>query len=141
MTLVKFNNKPWNNLDWLESFFDSDRLDSSVHRGLPAVNIRENDNGFHIEVSAPGFEKDDFNLEIENEMLKITAETKVEKDHDEDRYTLREFGYTNFQRMFSLPESVDSNKIEASYKNGILHIEVPKKDEAKPKPAQRIRIK
>ena len=98
----------------------------------PAVNIKETDKDFQLEVSAPGMNKEDFHLELDNNMLTISAEVKndaEEKDKD-GRYTRREFSYSNFSRSFTLPEDkVKEEEIEAVYSDGVLHIVLPKMEE------------
>ena len=93
-------------------------------------------------MAVPGMKKSDFNIEIENQILTISSETRTEneKEDDDSNYTRREFGYASFQRSFTLPESVDDDKIEAKYNEGILNIELPKKEEAKRQPPRKIDI-
>jgi len=133
----------------LDDFFSKDWLDSSVANWrtsgttLPAVNVRETNDDFMIEVAAPGLKRDDFKVELDNNMLTISSQwedAREEKD-DEGTYTRREFSYQAFQRSFSLPESkVEGEKISARYVDGILHVAIPKKDEAKVKPAKQIKV-
>ena len=106
----------------------------------PAVNIVEGNDEFRIEVAAPGLNKDDFKINLENDQLTISANKEVKKEENEENYTRREFSYSTFTRTFTLPESVEGEKIKASHKDGILNIHVPKKEEAKPKPAREIAI-
>ena len=115
---------------------------TNFHDGmtLPKVNIRENTDGFHLEMAVPGFKKNDFNISVEKDELVISAEVKTEKEIAEENFTRKEFGYGSFQRTFVLPETVDSGKIGAKYEDGILSIAIPKKEEAKPKPARVIKI-
>lgn len=115
---------------------------TNFHEGmtLPKVNIKENAEGFHLEMAVPGFKKKDFNISVEKEELIISAEIKSEKEEAEENFTRREFGYGSFQRTFVLPETVNGDKIEAKYEDGILNISIPKKEEAKPKPARIIKI-
>jgi len=110
---------------------------------VPAVNVKEHEDGFDIEVAAPGFNKKDFNIEVNNDLLTIssTRETKNEEKDSKGRYTRREFGYTSFKRTFTLPEkTVNSEKIKANYEDGILYISIPKREEVKPKPVRQIAI-
>jgi HSP20 family protein len=119
------------------------RLGNIAERGasLPAVNIRETDNEFSVEVAAPGMKKDDFKIELDNNMLTISSEREHEEEHKEGEYCRREFSYSSFRRSFSLPEdAVNTEKINANYENGVLQIHLPKKEEAKPKPVRTIRI-
>jgi len=93
-------------------------------------------------MSAPGLEKKDFKIELNNSVLTISSEKKVENEtKDDQQFTRREFSYQSFSRSFNLPETVESEKIAAKYENGILSINIPKKEEAKPKPVKQIEIK
>jgi HSP20 family protein len=107
---------------------------------LPKVNIKETDEGFEVEMAVPGFKKDNFNISVENEELLISAEVEENNEEKNEQFTRREFGYASFQRTFVLPESVDGEKIKASYEDGILNVMLPKKEEAKPKPARTIKV-
>ncbi|SRR5690554_1884672 len=133
----------WSNL--LEDFFNRDLpsvFSSNYNTGysLPKVNIKETADNYQLEMAAPGLKKSDFNLEIDNQVLTISSETKEEQEHKEGNYTRREFGYSSFKRTFNLPESIDDAQINASYNEGILRILLPKKEEAKQKPARNIQI-
>jgi HSP20 family protein len=122
--------------DWMDSVF-SDRPGIST----PAVNVRETDNDFLIEVAAPGLDKKDFKVDIDNNMLTISSEKEFKNEvNEQGRYMRREFSYTAFNRSFSLPDAVDAEKINAKHKDGILLITIPKKDEAKRKPPKQIEI-
>ncbi len=108
---------------------------------LPAVNVKEDDNGFAVAVAAPGFEKADFSVEIDQNTLTIAAEKETEEENQESGYVKREFRTQAFRRSFRLPENtVDSDKIEARYEAGILYLTLPKREEVKPKPARLINI-
>ncbi len=113
--------------------------------GSPSVNICETENDFVLEMAAPGMSKGDFNIEVTpGNQLVISSESKQEKEEkgeDGRRFTMREFSYSSFRRSFNLPDSVDSNKIDATYKDGVLEITIPKRPESKPKPARMIEIK
>lgn len=119
-------------------------LSNHTERGsLPAVNVKETDKAFELEVAAPGMNKQDFKVELDNNMLVISAEkeNKQEEQDDQGNYTRREFSYQSFTRTFSLPERlVQGDKISARYKDGLLCITVPKTEEAKVKPAKKIEI-
>ncbi|MGM0932522.1 MAG: Hsp20/alpha crystallin family protein [Bacteroidota bacterium] len=138
--------------NWLPSVFDdmfkTDWLGgttnvNSIGTSIPAVNIQEDEDAFTVEVAAPGKTKTDFNIELDNDVLTISSEEKKEKETSEKnrRYTRREFSYNNFKRAFSLPESVDTEKISASYKDGVLFIGLPKREEAKVQAKRMIEIK
>jgi HSP20 family protein len=107
---------------------------------LPKVNIKESADAFTVEMAIPGLKKSDFHIDIENQSLCISTEIKQENEQSEENYTRREFGYSSFKRTFSLPESVDDDKIDAKYSDGILSILLPKKEEAKQKPPRTINI-
>ncbi len=145
MTLVKYQN-PFPSL--FDRLFDEDfdfwnrRNFAMTQTTVPSVNIKENVEGFEVEVAAPGFDKSDFNIELDNNVLTISSEKKIENELDEDeKFTKREFSYQSFTRSFTLPEIVNGDKITAKYDNGILKIDIPKKEEAKPKPVKKIKIK
>lgn len=110
---------------------------------LPSVNVKETDDAFAIELAAPGMKKEDFNIELNKHVLTISSEQKEEHEEKDKngKYTRREFNYHSFSRSFNLPaEVVESEKIEAVYKDGILNITVPKKEVAKPQPVKTIAI-
>ncbi|SMG33100.1 Hsp20/alpha crystallin family protein [Arenibacter troitsensis] len=107
---------------------------------LPMVNIKETAEDYFVEMAVPGLKKSDFNIVLDNQVLSISTETEEQKDLKEENYTRREFGYASFKRSFTLPETVDEGKIKAKYDEGILSINLPKKEEAKQKPARSIQI-
>ena len=110
---------------------------------LPAVNVKETDKEFVVEVAAPGMKRDDFKVELDNHMLTISSERedKQEEKDKEGNFTRREFSYQSFQRTFTLPvDRVDGEKINARYTDGILHITVPKKETGKLNTAKKIEI-
>lgn len=115
---------------------------SNTDTTLPAVNVKESDESFEIEVAAPGMNKEDFTVNLENNVLTISSEKREEKKHEENgRYTRREFSYQSFQRSFTIPENlVEGDKISARYCDGLLCINLPKKEEVKPKPAREITV-
>ena len=97
----------------------------------PAANIIENNDAFVLDLAVPGMKKDDFKVNLDNDLLTISIEKKDEKSDEKVNYTRKEFSYNAFSRSFSLPESIDAEKIKAEYNEGILSINLPKKDEAK----------
>lgn len=121
----------------------NDLFDTQAGISMPSVNIVEGKEDFRIEVAAPGLEKDDFKIDLENNVLTISSEREEssEQKEDDNRYMRREFCYSSFRRAFSLPNTVDADKIEANHKNGVLSIAIPKREEAKVKPAKQIAIK
>ncbi|HBK71183.1 MAG TPA: heat-shock protein [Flavobacteriaceae bacterium] len=145
MTLVRYQNTLPNLFD---RFFNNELEGwgrnnfSNTNTTLPAVNIKENVDAFEVEVAAPGFNKSDFNIELNNDILTISSEKEINNEIKEDeRVSKREFSYQSFTRTFTLPELVDDEKITAKYDKGILSITIPKREEAKPKPAKLIKIK
>ena len=109
----------------------------SYSNTLPAVNIIENDTDFILHIAAPGLNKNDFELSIENKVLSI----EVVKDPINDDFTRQEFDYTSFKRTFSIPKTVEKSKISASYTNGVLNITLPKTKDALTEPKKLIKIK
>ena len=143
MTLVRYNNRfP----RFFDDFFtkDMDRFfDGTNATNLPAVNVKEDENGFQVEVAVPGFKKEDFKVELDQDVLTIATEQeeKHEEKDEQSNYVKREFRHRAFKRSFRLPENVvDGDKIEARYEAGILHLTLPKREEVKPKPARLIDI-
>ncbi|WP_435622998.1 Hsp20/alpha crystallin family protein [Flagellimonas sp.] len=140
MSIVKRNNLFFPSLvndvfgpDW---FGGMDKL----HLSTPAVNIKENETGFELELAVPGAKKEDFKIEVDNEVLTISSEGKTETEETKGNFRRKEFSYTAFKRVFTLPETVDGSKIDASYESGILKLALPKKEEALPKPKRLIEI-
>lgn len=122
---------PWVDNLFSNLFYDS----SSAGRNLakfPSVNVSESDNGFHVEFAVPGFNKEDFKINVEKEVLTVSGEHKAENLDEGKKYSRKEFSYSSFKRSFTLPENVDVNKIDANYKDGVLSLDVAKKEEVKP---------
>lgn len=115
---------------------------STTNTTIPAVNIREDNNSFVVEMAAPGMKKDDFKIELDGNKLTISSERENNYEEKEgEKYAKREFSYQSFQRTFQLQkEVVDIEKIEAKYENGLLHLVIPKKEEAKQRPPRMIKI-
>ncbi|GAA4240903.1 MULTISPECIES: Hsp20/alpha crystallin family protein [Winogradskyella] len=131
--------------NWLDDIFNRDLpsvFTSNFNTGitLPKVNIKEIADAYIVDMAVPGLKKSDFQIDIDNQVLSISTEIKEESEQKEANYTRREFGYSSFKRTFSLPETVDEDKIKASYTEGILSIHLPKKEEAKQKPVRTIKI-
>ena len=145
MTLARFSN------NYMPSVFDRlfdnnwmDWSDSDLSRkaSMPAVNVKETENSYHLDVAAPGFKKEDLQLYFENGVLSVSGECKKEVTQNDEKFTRCEFNYSSFKRSFNISEKViDIDKIPASYEAGILHVELPKREEIKPKPARTISIK
>ena len=107
----------------------------------PAVNITEKDNAFHLELVAPGKEKKDFDVELEEDTLTISTNSDSGIAEDDTQFTRREFDYASFNRSFRIPETIDTKCIKANYKNGLLSIILPKRKEAIPEPKKQIEIR
>ena len=130
---------------WFDNFFDNSigtEFLSNFNTGitLPAVNIKETNNDFILELAIPGMKKSDFIIDVENKILSISSEVTKEQEEKDEIYTRREFGYSSFKRTFTLPDSIESDKVKASYEDGILMVTLPKREEAKQKPPKRIEI-
>ncbi|SMP26023.1 heat shock protein Hsp20 [Algoriphagus winogradskyi] len=110
---------------------------------LPSVNIIETGNDFKVEMAVPGMKKEDFKVELDNNTLSIQAEISSESEdnfNEPARYARKEFSYQSFRRTFYLPNTVENEKIEATYQDGILCLIIPKREEAKKKPVKTIQI-
>jgi len=147
MTLMKRNPEFSSIPSLLDNLWSRDWMDwsnlnfSNTNTTLPAVNVMENDNEYAIQLAAPGMTKDDFKIHLDGNVLTISSEKKEQKESKKDLYSRREFSYQSFQRSFTLPEyQVDREKVTASYNDGILNISIPKREEARPKPARQIEI-
>jgi len=146
MSLIKRTHENWLpsvvddmfKTDWLGGTSNINNIGVSI----PAVNITEKDDTFEVEVAAPGKAKEDFNIELDADVLTISATSKNENEGQDKngKYTRREFSYSTFKRAFSLPDSVDNSKIAASYNNGVLLLTIPKKEEAKVQAKRMIEI-
>lgn len=111
-------------------------------RNRVAVNISETDQDYQLEMTAPGFEKNQFKVELENDELIIRAEKNETKEDDDKTYSHREFHLENIERRFTLPEGkVEPEKVEAEYRNGVLHVRLAKREEHKPAPSRLIEIR
>ncbi len=148
MTLARLSDSTFPSFPSLfNRFFEGDLMDWSnenfagSNSTLPAVNVKENDDEFKIEVAAPGLKKEDFNVNYDNGRLTISSEKKEENEERNGKYTRQEYSYQSFQRSFTVPETVvNGEKIVAQYSDGILYITLPKREEVKPKPAKEIKI-
>lgn len=116
---------------------------STTNTTIPAVNIRETADNFNVEVAAPGMKKEDFKVELDGNLLTIRSEWENRhEERDGEKYSRQEFSYQSFQRSFELPTNVvDAEHIEAKYENGLLHLIIPKREEAKQRPPRMIEIK
>jgi HSP20 family protein len=111
-----------------------------VKGNVPAINIVEGKENYRIEVASPGLSKEDFKIDVHNDVLTISSEKKQEHEEKNEKYMRREFSYCGFKRSFILPDSTDAEKIQASHNNGILTVSIPKKEEAKEKEPRQINI-
>jgi len=129
---------------WDDFFNDRvfDNLNNShCNTTSPAVNIVEDDKEFKIEVAVPGLSRNDFRIEVEEDVLTISSEDKQKKEDKKRNYTRREFSYQSFKRSFQLPETIDQDQIQASHESGVLAITLPKKDEVVQKAPKQIEVK
>jgi len=136
MTLVKFNNRPANGFNLLDGFFNElptffkDDFGAKAQGFIP-VNVKETKDAYQLEVVAPGFEKNDFNINLEKNILTVSAEKKSETENKDEKQIRKEYSYQSFKRSFTIDEKVDAEKIEAKYVNGVLTLNLPRKEEVK----------
>ena len=123
MSLVRFSNQ---NPSLFDRFFDNELFDwsnknySNTNTTLPSVNIKEDDDGFEVEMAAPGFNKEDFKIELNNSVLSVSSEKEVKNETKEgQQFTRKEFSYQSFSRSFTLPNIVEGDKISAKYEKGL----------------------
>ena len=147
MTLMRRTNPIWPSLtnffdDFLTRDFYNNNWSNSSATGttIPAVNIVETKDDFQVEMAAPGMSKNDFNVELDNDMLTISSVKEDSNEHEDRNYSRREFSYLSFRRSFYLPNTVEAEKIKAKYQDGVLRLVIPKKEEAKTKPVRQISI-
>jgi HSP20 family protein len=125
--------------DMLENFFSDELMREPVDK-VPAINVKEGKENYHIEVAAPGMTKQDFDVSVEQNVLTISGQKKKEDKEEQDKYTRKEFSYQSFERSFNLPESVKAEDISAKYEDGVLNITIPKKEKAKKESKRKINI-
>jgi HSP20 family protein len=112
-----------------------------LEKSKPAMNVREDEGHFEIELASPGFDKKDFSITLDDDILEVAAQKEVSKAEKEHDYTRKEFNYRSFRRALQLPNSVDSSqKVEASYDNGILQLRLAKKMEAQKRTKKKIEV-
>lgn len=137
MTLVKFNSDKKNNTllpgfnDVFDSIFNDTFFSDRMVTRVPAANISETADHYHIELAAPGLKKEDFKLNLERNILNISVEQQSENTAEQKNYSKREYSYSSFVRAFTLPDSANSEGIDATYTDGVLKIDIAKKEEAK----------
>jgi len=143
MSLVKFKRTPLENLfstDVLDTndFFDNRLWNKKLD--APALNIKETDNAFEVELAAPGFAKKDFDVTIDNGCLNISAESSNTKEEKDDDYTRKEFSYNSFEKRLQLPDSVKEEDVKAKYKDGVLSFNLAKTEASKNHKPKKIAI-
>lgn len=123
----------YNSIDnWVENFLNNDFVSfmgSDSTTNIPKVNVKETEKGFILELAAPGLEKEDFNLELDDNVLTITVSKETAEEKNSEKYTRKEYNFQSFKRAFSLPKQTDPARISASYRNGILYIDLLKTEE------------
>jgi len=151
MTLVKRANRNFptirtrlSDMFDLDNFFNEPFFESPSwvewRTKVPATNIKETNDAYVVEVAAPGLEKMDFMVNVDEGVLEIKVEKEQEDTKEQENYTRREYSYTNFSRKFTLPDTVDGQNIKARYENGVLDVTLPKRPEAKKEPRKSISI-
>ena len=127
----------------IDDFINTDwKLKAPTFSGtVPSVNIKEFDSQFEIELAVPGMKKDDFEIEVEDGVLSISSTQEEEQFNEKGKFTRREFSYSSFRRSFTLPDSVNPTKIDATYKEGVLLVLLPKQKEAQPQTKKLIKIR
>ena len=127
---------------FMPDFFNDDLFQSIPDRTSsgPALNIKENEKSYILELAVPGIDRKDLKIDINDDVLTISSETKNEKEENRDGYKRKEFSYSSFCRSFYIPENANTEKIEASYKDGVLTVGIPKQDEEKTKITRQINI-
>ena len=134
MNLVRYQPNPLNLLDNVSNWFDDMFVDfPSTRAGVPAVDVRETESAYLMEVDLPGMSEKDVEVKLDNNLLTVSSRKSEDKEQKADGYILRERRRAEFCRSFVLPEEVDKEKIEAEFKNGVLHLSFPKVPAAKPK--------
>lgn len=130
---------------WIDDLFDQsfgNEMIMNFNTGmtLPAVNVKDNNEEYIVEMAVPGLKKSDFDINLDHKTLSISAAIETNEEDQNENYSRREFGYSSFKRTFSLPDTVETDKIKANYKDGILEVHLPKRDEAKKKPLRQIKV-
>jgi len=144
MTIVRKNYGSPGFSDWLEDFFSGEVFNPLIKSrvaSVPMVNVFENDQSFRIEVAVPGINKEDIKINLDSDVIKISADLNNDIENENEKCTKREYSYKSFSRSFTLPESADANSIKAESVNGILKITIMKKEEEMIKPPREIEIK
>ena len=140
MTLIKRTNPFLPVSNFLDDFFADDMDIFRKMQTVPSINIKERAEDFLIEMAAPGLKKEDFDIDLDNNVLTISCEKQIEENDENEKFTKREFSYSTFKRVFTIPETADIEKINAEYVDGILTVIIGKKPEAQIKPKKKIDI-
>jgi HSP20 family protein len=137
-TITRRSFKPF----YLPNLFDDDFFPVLSNRtsSMPAVNIREDEKNYILDLAIPGIDKKDLKIDMNEDVLTISSETSNETEQSKDGYKRKEFSYSSFCRSFYIPENVNKDKIEASYKDGIINVTLPKQEEEKSKISKEIKI-
>ncbi|MCU0361913.1 MAG: Hsp20/alpha crystallin family protein [Bacteroidales bacterium] len=137
-SLTRRSYKPF----YMSNLFDDDFFSFTPSRSgsLPAVNIREDEKNYTLELAVPGMNKNDLKIDVNEDLLTISTETKNESEEKSEGYKRKEFSFTSFCRSFYIPDNVNKDKISASYRDGILYVEIPKEEEEKSKISRQIKI-
>lgn len=137
-TITRRNFKPF----YMSNFFDNDLfpVTTSKPNSMPAVNIREDEKNYILELAIPGINKKDLKIDINEDILTVSSEIENETKEENDGYKRMEFSYSSFTRSFFIPENVTRESIEANYKNGVLSVSLPKQKEDKTKISRQITI-
>jgi len=147
MTLVRMN-RPVSQMhsngyktfsDLVNEMFNEEKVSTNQFIAIPPANIIESKFDFRIEIAAPGFEKSDFKIDLDKKLLTISLDKSVD-ENSEEKYTLKEYDFNTFKRSFRISDKINTEKINAIYKNGLLQVVLPKKEEAVEKPAREIKI-
>jgi HSP20 family protein len=127
---------------YMPNLFDDDFFSGLTNRtsSMPAVNIREDEKNYFLDLAIPGIDKKDLKIDINEDVLTISSEKKTENEEERDGYKRKEFSYSSFCRSFYIPENASKEKIEASYKDGVLNVTLPKQEEEKNKITREIKI-
>lgn len=144
MSLIKRSDWPLPGNGWLTNFFENDRFfdsDWMKKMNVPAVNVKETDKDYELELAAPGLNKKDFRITADDGILTISSEKKEEKEQKEKGYTRKEFEYSSFSRSFTLPQDTNEEDIKASYQDGVLKVSIAKTVITPPKPQKAIEVK
>jgi HSP20 family protein len=137
-TITKRSFRPF----YMPNLFDDDFLPllSGRTSSMPSVNIREDDKNYFLELAVPGIDRDDLKIDINEDVLTISSETRNESEENKEGYKRKEFSFSSFCRSFYIPENVNRDKIEANYKDGVLSVGLPKQEEEKTKVSRQIKI-